>query len=96
MNKYYNSVIEKLNKETNYSVKFTSDTILNNILISRDLNYIYKWNIEECRITISYYKHINDLWPYSTFALKSNKIHLYTGLSKRVNWKSLCRYLIEK
>ena len=91
----YDVIIEKLNNKVNNSIQFTSDLILNNILVSRDFIYFYEGKQRECRITLSYYKHTNSLWAYATNAPKTSEIHLYTWLSERINWISLCRYLIE-
>lgn len=93
----YDNIISSLNKRVNYSIKFDSPLILNNIIASRDINYIYQGEKHICRVSLSYYEHTSDMLSrVEKNNFKGDKINLYYWYYDKKNERELCRSLIEK
>lgn len=94
---HYEYTIDSLNKKVNNSIVFVSPLILNNIIVSRDIKYIYEWNSHICRFSLSYYLHEEDMKrAQKSWVSKTDKINLYVWYyDNRNEWK-LCKDLIQK
>ncbi|NDK07625.1 hypothetical protein EOM39_00085 [Candidatus Gracilibacteria bacterium] len=93
----YEFIISSLNKRVNNTIKFDSHLVLNNIIASRDINYIYQGKKHICRFSISYYLHTGSMKDkIEKDVLKEKKINLYVGFYDQFEERKLCKNLIEK
>lgn len=94
---HYDRVVESLNNRVNNTIVFTSPLILNNIIVSRDMKYIFEWNNHICRFSLSYYLHEEEMKRAQKYWVsKTDKINLYVGFyDNRKEWQ-LCKDLIQK
>lgn len=94
---HYDKVVKSLNNRVNNTIVFTSPLILNNIIVSRDLKYIFEWNNHMCRFSLSYYLHEEEMKrAQKSWVSKTDKINLYVWFyDNRSEWQ-LCKDLIQK
>lgn len=74
----FDRLVDEFNTLVDWSAQESSDKTLNNIIVSQDFKYSYKWEDEICRLSLSYFIH--NWWPYSVVAEKSSVIQLLTWL----------------